>query len=203
MGSKGSKKNPDGTVIKVPPKVKPAKLSSKDYKFITAQTGLDKNKINEIFADFNQNNPDGKLNKQEFCKLYDKLRPEPMEQLDEISNNVFESFDRDDNGMIEFQEFIIAYALTSRGDLATKLDYAFDVYDADENGSLTSEEVRAVIYSMLDMLGADKRGHDAAGIAKDAISSLDGNRDGRISKEEFIQGLMANTALRSLMSPFN
>ena len=54
--------------------------------------------------------------------------------------------------MIDFKEFIVAYALTSRGDLKTKLDYAFDCYDADENGSLTGLEVRAVIHGMLDML---------------------------------------------------
>ena len=46
----------------------------------------------------------------------------------------------------------IAYALTSRGDLHTKLSYAFEVYDTDENGSLTPTEVRAIIHSMLDML---------------------------------------------------
>ena len=97
MGSKSSKKNPDGTVIKVPP-MKPAKLSSKDYKFISTQTGLTKDQINAIFAEFNTNNPDGKLNKAEFVRLYDKLKPEPIELLDEISANVFEAFDTDDNG---------------------------------------------------------------------------------------------------------
>jgi hypothetical protein len=39
MGSKSSKKNPDGTPIKVPPKA-PTKLASKDYKFLMQQTGL-------------------------------------------------------------------------------------------------------------------------------------------------------------------
>ena len=34
----------------------------------------------------------------------------------------------------------------------TKLNFAFDCYDADENGSLTSVEVRAVIHGMLDLL---------------------------------------------------
>ena len=54
--------------------------------------------INEIFAEFNANNPDEKLNKAEFVRLYDKLKPEPIELLDEISANVFDAFDTDDNG---------------------------------------------------------------------------------------------------------
>ena len=36
--------------------------------------------------------------------------------------------------------------------MQTKLNYAFELYDTDENGSLTSTEVRGVIRSMLDML---------------------------------------------------
>jgi len=51
--------------------------------------------------------------------------------------------------------------------------------------------------------GADKRGHDEKAIAEDAIRSLDANRDGRITKDEFVNGLLANYALRELMSPFN
>jgi len=201
MGSKSSKKNPDGTQIKIP--AKPVKLSSKDYKFLTQHTGLNKQQIDEVFADFMANNPDGKLDKKEFARLYDKLRPEPPELIDEICNNVFESFDKDNNHMIDFQEFIVAYALTSRGDLKTKLDYAFDVYDADNNGSLTAAEVRAVIHGMLDMLGADKKGHDENAITSQCIKDLDINHDGAIKKDEFVNGLLKNYALRELMSPFN
>ncbi len=51
---------------------------------------MSKDQIDQIFVDFNANNPDGKLNKQEFLVLYDKLRPEPRELLDQISDNVFE-----------------------------------------------------------------------------------------------------------------
>ncbi len=46
----------------------------------------------------------------------------------------------------------VAYALTSRGDLKKKLEYAFALYDQDDNGSLTSIEVRSILVAMLDML---------------------------------------------------
>jgi len=42
--------------------------------------------------------------------------------------------------------------LTSRGDLKKKLEYAFALYDQDDNGSLTSIEVRSILVAMLDML---------------------------------------------------
>jgi Ca2+-binding EF-hand superfamily protein len=43
--------------------------------------------------------------------------------------------------------------MTSRGEAAQKLEYAFTVYDADNSGTLDGQEVRAVISGMLDMLG--------------------------------------------------
>jgi hypothetical protein len=63
---------------------KPAKLESKDIKFLSEQTGMSKQEIEEFFIKFNDNNPDGVLNKQEFVKLYCSLRPEPPERVDEI-----------------------------------------------------------------------------------------------------------------------
>ncbi len=114
MGNKGGK----GAK---PVAKKPAKLTSKDYKFLTKQTGMTKEQIDGIFAKFNNNNDDAALNKQEFTKLYMELRPEPAEQIDEIASYVFNAFDTDNNGSVSLNEFLVAYAMTSRGDQEAKL----------------------------------------------------------------------------------
>lgn len=121
MGNKGAKGGK-------PAVGKPLELSKKDYDFLVHQTGLQKADIKLVFDKFNANNPDGKLDKKEFVRLYDELRPEPPELLDEISEYVFRAFDTDHNGFITFNEFMVAYSMTSRGDPAKKLNYAFDVY---------------------------------------------------------------------------
>ena len=83
------------------------------------------------------------------------------------------------------------------------IEYAFDLYDIDKNGSLDGNELNAVIYGMLDMLGADRKGHNAKDLAKECMGQLDKNHDGYILKDEFVSGLLTNYSLRSLMSPFN
>jgi len=114
MGNKGGK---DAK----PVSKKPSELTSKDYKFLTTQTGMTKASIDDLFNKFNSNNPDGVLDKREFTKLYTELRPEPAEQIDEIASYVFEAFDTDHNGTVSFNEFLVAYAMTSRGDQKAKL----------------------------------------------------------------------------------
>ena len=70
------------------------KLASKDVKFLQSHTGMSEGEINQIFSDFMANNPDGQLNQTEFISLYDKLRAEPYDRLDEISKYVFKAFDK-------------------------------------------------------------------------------------------------------------
>ena len=77
------------------------------------------------------------------------------------------------------------------------------LYDSDGNGYLDRNEIREVINAMLDLLGADKNNNNPQQLADECIRELDSSRDGRISKDEFVNGLMRNYSLRALMSPFN
>ena len=83
-------------------------------------------------------------------------------------------------------------------------EYAFDLYDIDKNGTLDINELNAVIYGMLGLLGGeDRKGNNVKNLAKECMDQLDKNHDGQISKDEFVSGLLTNYKLRALMSPFN
>jgi len=53
------------------------------------------------------------------------------------------------------------------------------------------------------LLGANRRGQRSQDLAKECFSKLDANKDGRITKDEFVSGLLENYSLRAVMSPFN
>lgn len=78
MGGKGSKNKQGGAHANVKPiPQKNPELTEADYAFLTAQTGMSRPDIKSIFDQFNHNNPDGKLDRNEFARLYNTLRPEP------------------------------------------------------------------------------------------------------------------------------
>ncbi|CAF0732390.1 unnamed protein product [Brachionus calyciflorus] len=172
-------------------------------KLLSVQSGLSEEIITDICIKFLEKNPNGKMTKNEFIDLYCNLRPEPYNKLAPITEIIFNCFDRDKNGFIDLEEFIIAYAITTRGTIREKLSYAFDMYDSDGNGFLSYEEVRNVIEAMLLLLDSENKKPHVMKITQECMSFLDTSKDGKISKDEFINGLSKNYALRSIMTPFN
>jgi Ca2+-binding EF-hand superfamily protein len=83
---------------------------------------------------------------------------------------------------LTFNEFLIGYAITSKGDLKQKLEYAFELYDADNNGFLTPNEVKEVVGGMLDLLDTDKTPQDVTNVTNEIFKTLDTSNDGKISK---------------------
>lgn len=99
--------------------------------------GLTEAEIRNWHDKFFHDNPDGRLDRSEFRKLFRLLREEPPERLEDICDHVFRAFDVDGNGFVEFGEFLLGFAICSRGDLRSRLDYAFECYDLDSNGFIT------------------------------------------------------------------
>jgi len=75
------------------------------------------------------------------------------------------------------------------------------LYDENNDGILDRSEIKNVIYIMLDVLASDQSYYRK--IAKESILQMDTNKDKKITKEEFVDALSTNYALRMLMSPFN
>ncbi len=89
--------------------------------------------------------------------------------------------------------------MTNRSEPRRKLKYAFDLYDADNSGYLDHQELIAVIYGMFDLLGANHKGNNSQDLAKECMIQLDKSKDGKISREEFVNGLLENYSLRAYL----
>lgn len=93
------------------------------------------------------------LTKQEFQKIYKQFFP--FGDPTSFADYVFNVFDSDKSGSIDFKEFICALSVTSRGKMEDKLDWAFQLYDIDGDGKISYDEMLAIveaIYKMVKLL---------------------------------------------------
>jgi len=58
---------------------------------------------------------------------------------------VFRTFDSDNSGKIDFKEFLLAINITSAGKPEQKLEWAFQMYDVNGDGTIEPKEMTEII----------------------------------------------------------
>ena len=122
-------------------------------------------------------NGDGKINKNELLKgLKSKIKSDTLEQDVE---QIYKNIDMDNNGYIEYEEFVRAAVSKERFINENVLRFAFRYFDKDNSGEITFDEIEAVFKDSV----ADKsKVHESL---KAIVQEVDTNGDGQISFKEF------------------
>lgn len=102
------------------------------------------------FIGFLKDCPSGMLTKEEFQKIYKQFFP--FGDPTSFADYVFNVFDADRSGSIDFKEFICALSVTSRGKMEDKLDWAFQLYDIDGDGKISYEEMLSIVEAIYKMV---------------------------------------------------
>ena len=90
------------------------------------------------------------LTKEEFQKIYKQFFP--FGDPTSFADYVFNVFDSDKSGSIDFKEFICALSVTSRGKMEDKLDWAFQLYDIDGDGEISYNEMLKIVEAIYKMV---------------------------------------------------
>uniref|UniRef100_A0A8C7QEU7 Neuronal calcium sensor 1 n=1 Tax=Oncorhynchus mykiss TaxID=8022 RepID=A0A8C7QEU7_ONCMY len=138
--------------------------------------------------------PSGQLDAVGFQKIYKQFFP--FGDPTKFASFVFNVFDENKDGHIEFSEFIQALSVTSRGTLDEKLRWAFKLYDLDNDGYVTRDEMLNIVDAIYLMVM----------LFRCAISSpvfLFQNADGKLTLQEFQEGSKADPSIVQALSLYD
>ncbi|XP_076340316.1 frequenin-2-like isoform X2 [Tachypleus tridentatus] len=169
---------------------KPSKLKSDVVATLAKETYFTEEEIRQWYKGFLKDCPEGHLTEQSFLKIYKQFFPEG--DTSTFASSVFRVFDENKDGAIEFEEFIRALSVTSRGNLDEKLVWAFKLYDVDNDGYITREEMYSIVDAIYQMMGNKAQPETEEDNPKRRVDKifeqLDKNHDNKLSMEEFREG---------------
>lgn len=165
-------------------------LVQEEIEDLRLTTEFNEEELRRWFKGFHEKCHKGKMSKTKFAEMYSKHFPCGDASL--FAGHVFRTFDKNQDGYIDFREFIQGLSVISRGTQEQKLRWAFEMYDTDGGGSVDRKEMLEIVRSIFRIAG------DRVNLPRDENTPekfthklfvrLDRDNDGTITLDEFLRG---------------
>ncbi|TPX50259.1 hypothetical protein SeLEV6574_g01007 [Synchytrium endobioticum] len=182
-----------------------SKLTPEQLNELSRQTYFDRKELQQWYRGFIQDCPTGQLDRTEFQRIYKQFFP--FGDSSAFAEYVFNVFDENSNGVIDFREFIIALSITSRGGLDEKLVWAFQLYDINRDGYITRDEMLSIVEAIYKMVGtmvqlpADEDTPEKR--VQKIFDLFDTDGDSRITLDEFREGSKKDPSIVTALSLYD
>ena len=110
-----------------------------------------------------------------------------------VADLIFTAFDTDRDGMIDFEELMVATNCINATMPEEKLHWVFQMYDKDHSNSIQLVEMVEIFRMLYLCEGLDEK--IAVERAEEVFTLLDSNHDGDITKDEFVNGCLNDDGL--------
>jgi len=170
-----------------------SQLKKEELEKLHAGTHFDQKELKAMYKQFKKETPSGSINKQEFKEVMKQ-----MGVVDSfLQDLIFNVFDENKDGTINFQEFVTALSVMTRGDPNEKLEFAFAMYDLDGNGFIDKDEMAQIMEAFYKLVGplvtfSGKKYESPTALVQEFFDLMDANGDGKISLQEYKDGALKN-----------
>ncbi|KAG6622002.1 uncharacterized protein IUM83_07410 [Phytophthora cinnamomi] len=171
---------------------------------VKQMTNLEKYTADEVFEIFaNRCSEDGTLSREAFEECFEQLVDEQykndeanLTRLRLILNRLFVIFDEDHNGSVDFCELCSGLSVLCGGSREEKVRAAFSLYDLNQDGFISLDEMVRYLASVFKVLYETSPGTDEKlGVKPEELATItaeqcfleaDLNQDGKLSFDEFV-----------------
>mmetsp|Transcript_9918 Transcript_9918/g.14614 ORF Transcript_9918/g.14614 Transcript_9918/m.14614 type:complete len:195 (-) Transcript_9918:78-662(-) len=170
-------------------------MKSDDWENLKRVTGLPIKELKALHKEFHIGFPNGKMSKEDYLKINNQ---HDNQSTEDFVSTMFDAFDKDKNGYIDFTEYAVVIGIKKNGSLNDKILLAFNMFDIDGNGTIEYDEMLKLISSLFKMIASKSHGDNPKVMekmesqAKERVdhifSKMDVNGDGELTLEEFTQG---------------
>ena len=181
-----------------------SKLKAEQLNLLSQQTKFSKKEIQQWYKGFMRDAPSGYLDRAEFRRIYHSFWS--LGDSNDFADMVFNQFDLNSNGMIDFSEFICSLSITARGSTDDKLKWAFDLHDVDKDGYISRKECLVAMQALYKMLGRitlpDDEQTPELKVQK-IFEIMDNDKDDKIDYSDFQKGAKIYPSIMQAMNLYD
>merc|ERR1712083_24521 len=164
-------------------------LREEDIAALSQSSELDEAQVREAFDSFVAEHPNGRMKPKDFTAMMSQALPK--KDASKMEKHVFRAYDTNNDGYIDFVEFMVIYYIMSDGTPEEVLGKIFRVFDVNGDGTISKKELTRLIKDMYGLLKTEDPNVAAKDlIAKSAFAEMDKDEDGKVSLAEFTGACM-------------
>merc|ERR1712156_740285 len=174
-------------------------LTNEDFEFIAKNTALTKVQVESRYQNFLKLHPDGRISRKSFHSMMKECYPGA--DTEKLERHIFRMYDTNEDGHIDFREFMIVLYVMSNGSPEENLKQIFRVFDINNDGSISLKELQRIVKDLFHLI--NEKNADLASqevLAESAFQEMDENQDGQITQEEFIEACMTQKKFSTILT---
>eukprot|EP00092_Neocalanus_flemingeri_P083755 GFUD01105134.1.p1 GENE.GFUD01105134.1~~GFUD01105134.1.p1 ORF type:complete len:184 (+),score=68.05 GFUD01105134.1:69-620(+) len=149
---------------------------------LSRSSGIEKKLVKQQCESFLVEHPSGNINKSDFKKFVKMALPNL--NMKKMEANIFRMYDTNQDGNVSMEEFLIVFHVFSNGSAEENLQRIFRIFDVDNNGVISKNELKKLVKDMSSQCGDDV-------LTDSTFLEMDKDKDGSITSEEFCAAVLA------------